>query len=273
MFGNMVESSSHKADYARKSWFFFGTLTVYALVFLAIGVGSIYAYNTHIDNQNLELVALITPVETAQVQPQPRSAAPRSTAGGTNQRAMSVRTAIVAPTTDTTKVPVGTSSEREDVPPVTAGLPAVIGKANMDVGGGNGRPGAGKVFGDDSSPGGNGKGVGELVRDTPPPPMKKQTVKLRTTTISLGVINGKATHLPKPMFTAIAKAAQASGIVTVQVLIDESGKVISAQAVSGHPLLQRESVQAAYQARFSPTLLSNQPVKVSGIITYNFVRQ
>jgi TonB family protein len=63
---------------------------------------------------------------------------------------------------------------------------------------------------------------------------------------------------------------KASGPVNVQVLIDETGKVISAQAVSGHPLLRAAAVQAARQARFSPTMLGEQPVKVSGVITYNF---
>ena len=56
----------------------------------------------------------------------------------------------------------------------------------------------------------------------------------------------------------------------MQIVVDESGKVTSAKAVSGHPLLLQAAVQAAYQARFSPTLLSGQPVKVSGIITYQF---
>jgi len=54
-------------------------------------------------------------------------------------------------------------------------------------------------------------------------------------------------------------------------LIDETGKVVSASAAGGHPLLQAAAVSAARGARFSPTLLSGQPVKVSGIITYNFV--
>ena len=61
--------------------------------------------------------------------------------------------------------------------------------------------------------------------------------------------------------------------MTVQIVVDESGRVISASAVSGHPLLQQAAVAAARQARFSPTLLSGQPVKVSGVITYNFVLQ
>jgi TonB family protein len=89
--------------------------------------------------------------------------------------------------------------------------------------------------------------------------------------ISGGVLNGKAISLPKPPYPAIARSARASGTVTVQVTVDESGKVISARAITGHPLLQQAAVQAAYNAKFSPTQLSGQPVKVTGIITYNFV--
>lgn len=91
--------------------------------------------------------------------------------------------------------------------------------------------------------------------------------------ISGGVLNGKATHLPKPAYPAIAKAANASGTVNVQVLVDENGNVLSAHAVSGHPLLKQSAVAAARGAKFRPTLLSGQPVKVSGIIVYNFVAQ
>src|SRR5436305_7218267 len=54
--------------------------------------------------------------------------------------------------------------------------------------------------------------------------------------ISGGVINGKAVSLPQPAYPAIGKAAHASGTVVVQVVIDERGCVVSARAVSGHPL-------------------------------------
>jgi TonB family protein len=86
-----------------------------------------------------------------------------------------------------------------------------------------------------------------------------------------GVLNGKAISLPKPAYPEIAKAARASGTVVVQVTIDEDGNVISATAVSGHPLLKAAAVQAAYGAKFSPTTLSGQPIKVTGKIVYNFV--
>ncbi|MEQ1763575.1 MAG: energy transducer TonB [Pyrinomonadaceae bacterium] len=89
--------------------------------------------------------------------------------------------------------------------------------------------------------------------------------------ISGGVLNGKATSLPKPPYPPAARAVRASGSVSVQVLVDEQGNVISASAVSGHPLLRAAAVQAARSAKFAPTMLSGQAVKVSGVVTYNFV--
>lgn len=89
-------------------------------------------------------------------------------------------------------------------------------------------------------------------------------------TISGGVLNGKATSLPKPPYPPIAKAAKASGTVVVQVVVDEKGNVVTARAISGHPLLRAGAEAAARQAKFSPTKLAGKPVKVSGVITYNF---
>lgn len=89
--------------------------------------------------------------------------------------------------------------------------------------------------------------------------------------ISGGVVNGKAQSLPKPAYPAAALAVRASGAVNVQVTIDEAGNVIEAAAVSGHPLLRAASVEAARQAKFSPTRLNGEPVKVTGVVVYNFI--
>jgi len=88
--------------------------------------------------------------------------------------------------------------------------------------------------------------------------------------INGGVLNGKAVSLPLPGFPPAARAVRASGAVTVQVVIGESGDVISVLAVSGHPLLRAAAVEAARGAKFPPTLLSGEPVKVSGVVVYNF---
>ena len=101
----------------------------------------------------------------------------------------------------------------------------------------------------------------------PPPPGKGGAAP---GIISGGVLNGKAVSKPAPAYPAIAKAARAGGTVVVQITVDEGGQVVSASAVSGHPLLRASAEAAARAARFSPTLLSGRPVKVRGTITYNF---
>jgi len=109
--------------------------------------------------------------------------------------------------------------------------------------------------------------------EPPPPEAIKRAPKPLLKPVSSGVLNGKAVSLPKPVYPLSAKNARASGMVIVEVVIDETGKVISAKAVDGNTLLRQAAVQAAQGARFSPTLLSGQPVKVSGQINYNFSLQ
>jgi len=88
--------------------------------------------------------------------------------------------------------------------------------------------------------------------------------------ISGGILNGKALNLPMPAYPDAAKRMRLTGVVEVEVVIDINGKVISAKAVKGPSFLATSAEQAARLAKFTPTLLSGQPVKVSGIITYNF---
>ncbi len=89
--------------------------------------------------------------------------------------------------------------------------------------------------------------------------------------ISGGVVNGKAITLAKPAYPAATREVAAEGAVNVQVVIDENGDVVSATAVSGHPLLRQAAETAARESKFKPTLLDGQAVKVSGVIVYNFV--
>ena len=88
--------------------------------------------------------------------------------------------------------------------------------------------------------------------------------------ISGGVLNGKALSLPVPIYPQLAMRSRTAGKVEVEVLVDETGKVISAQAVSGPLPLRDAAVEAAKRARFSPTKLSGAAVKISGVINYNF---
>jgi len=89
-----------------------------------------------------------------------------------------------------------------------------------------------------------------------------------------GVLNGRAISLPRPSYPEEARRARARGRVVIKVTIDEQGNVIdAADMCGGDPLLVKPSLQSARAARFTPTKLSGQPVKVTGVITYNFVVQ
>ncbi|HEX6190440.1 MAG TPA: energy transducer TonB, partial [Pyrinomonadaceae bacterium] len=109
---------------------------------------------------------------------------------------------------------------------------------------------------------------GNASQDLPPEPWPG-----RAAPITGGVLNGKAGSLGRPEYPTAARANYDQGQVRVQILIDEFGKVISAVALSGPPTLREAAVKAALKSRFTPTRLMGQPVKVTGVIIYNFVAQ
>ncbi|HVF55585.1 MAG TPA: energy transducer TonB [Pyrinomonadaceae bacterium] len=279
MFSNLVESGSHTKDFKRKGSFFLGTLAFYGLLLVAAGVGSIYAYNVRLDNkEDLELVTLMRFPPAAPKTEPVRREQPRAATSSNPAKLMAHRPEVSIQTPYATKE-VAKETTRE----VGARTPVMIDGTTSDpeFSGGpirNGMPGG------SNHTAGGGEGTGPVVpveNVTPPPTIAKATPapqptvekveKKATTIVSLGVINGKAISKPVPAYPSIGRAVNASGVVTVQILVDEEGRVVSAQATNGHPLLRATSVQAAYRARFTPTLLSNRPVKVSGFITYNFV--
>jgi TonB family protein len=93
--------------------------------------------------------------------------------------------------------------------------------------------------------------------------------KSDTQTIEGGIINGKAINLVKPVFPQNMRGA--NGFVMVQVTIDEQGNVISAKATCGILEFVKVVEEAARKSKFSPTSINGQPVKVTGVIVYNFV--
>jgi TonB family protein len=101
------------------------------------------------------------------------------------------------------------------------------------------------------------------VDNAPSPPAHAHTV-------SGGVLNGSALNLPAPLYPEAARRMHTYGTVEVEVVIDENGKVVSAKAVSGPAIFRDNAVQAALRAKFTPSKLSGQPVKVTGKIIYNF---
>lgn len=87
----------------------------------------------------------------------------------------------------------------------------------------------------------------------------------------IGIVNGRATYLPKPDYPQYAKDFCADGKVEVEILIDEKGNVVETKVISGNELLQNSAVEAARKAKFA--LTPEIPVKTKGIIVYNFVSE
>jgi TonB family protein len=179
--------------------------------------------------------------------------------------------AVPASGNPTSSNTVKTSSEPKPQPPVevAANNPPAVNKAAQSV------PAA-SMSSDRLSAGnpvevkntGTSTSSPKVVLDAEPPPGSAPKPILRP--VSGGVLNGAATYLPPPMYPETAKRMRTTGVVTVEVVIGENGKVISANAANGPSTLREAAIQAALRARFSPTKLSGQPVKVFGTISYKF---
>ncbi len=260
MFNNLIESSSHTREYKRRGSFLLFTTGIYAVLLVLGGVASIYAYDARLEEQSLEIVILLPPVEVVP-EPEAVSRPNHPTETSRNESGVTERATAMLSVNHPEVVPPGISTTPNINKPLPeSGIVAFTGR-DRDAGtpSGPGVPGGGRVV----------VAPAQIVTlpDQPPPPDPPKPPKV----ISKGPITGLAISLPKPAYSEIAKRARIQGSVNVQVLIDESGRVVSAKAISGHPLLTLEAQKAALQARFSPTKLGDQPVKVSGVITYNFV--
>ena len=88
--------------------------------------------------------------------------------------------------------------------------------------------------------------------------------------VESGNLNDKAIDLPKPIYPGEARKAKVTGQVKVRVIVAETGKVLSADIVSGPKQLWLAAIEAARQARFNPTLVGGSAVKITGILTYDF---
>jgi len=272
MLDQLVESKSHVGEDSRRGGILLTTFVLLSMVLVSAWLYSLFAKDFAMGGDDLSLDTLVAPpvIEEAP-EPEPEKQ-PEEKQKDPN---VDIRKEIIASMTETPPKPPDTVSvvkntvkERDpnrftvkgdrDFTAANAPPPDYAGPVNTS-GTGSNSGNFGQGGGNDDSGGG-----------TPPPPAPPKP-KPVPKQISGGVLNGKATSLPKPPYPPAARAVRASGAVSVQVLIDESGSVVSASAVSGHPLLRAAAVQAARGARFSPTMLSGQAVKVSGVITYNFV--
>lgn len=262
MFNNLIESNSHAREYKRRGSFLLFTGATYVALFVVTGVISIYAYDAHLERQSTDLELLSW---VPQPPPEPAAEVPRNTIRPTSNSATtptrSVRTELIDSVSNPNNVPDHPGTTAPTVPPARSD--SILGGFNADP-----PAPAGNTRG---TPGGTGNtAVVPNMPDEPPPAPTPAPVVPRILKVSR-VLNSQALSLPPPIYPPLARQTRTQGTVIVQVLIDEEGKVVSAKATSGHAFLVPEAQKAALRARFSPTVLGDQKVKVQGVITYNFI--
>lgn len=280
MFNQLVESNEHNQENKRRGGFLLSTFFVVCTVFLSGILWSLFAKDLGMNAGNLEISALVAPLTIVEDQPEiPKIELKKSKEAAPPA---DVRTAIIQNIEESPKnTPNKISNQKSNIPPRNPNNLTIVGSSNINAT--NSAPSDYRGPTDPNSrelkyvggvPDGDDNAKPEKMPPPPPPPVKKEDVKPPTINkISLGVINGKAINLVKPPYPLAAKAVHAAGEVNVQVTIDEQGNVTAANAVNGHPLLRSAAVTAARASKFAPTLLSKQPVKVSGVIVYKFAAQ
>jgi protein TonB len=274
MLDQLVESKSNAGENARRSGFLLTTFVILVSALVSVWVYSLFAKDYGVSG-DLELSELVAPVPIAEEEPPPPEPEEpeKKQVVQEKQVDMSVRKENILRLDESPQVPPKVSVEQPTAKARPKGNFIVDPNATEVT-----RTSAPTARTGDVGDGGQGFALppkpvekpAEKPDEIPPPPPKPKPPP-PSKPISKGVVNGSAISLPKPPYPAAARAVRASGAVNVQVLINESGSVVSANAVSGHPLLRQAAESAARGAKFKPTLLSGQPVKVNGVIVYNFV--
>lgn len=270
MFDRLIASDATGAEFKPRRSYFLVSSAVVGIMFLSAVVYSIFASDFGLGTSSFELAELLPVVDMAKAENEPPKPQPQTQSRSTSQ--VATRQVLMQDVSQSLIVPKEVSTVQNKYQVMPSRGPVVLSGVDYTPSGTSGR----ETNDTGHGPGSNGLSdsgpVAETVKETvPPPPVKAPPVKPPPTQ-SLGVINGKAASLVKPAYPAAARAVNAQGTVEVQVLLDETGRVVSAHAVNGNALLRPAAEVAARESRFTPTLLSHVPVKVTGIIVYNFVR-
>src|SRR5262245_4926693 len=244
MFDLLVESTSQRKG-RRTGVFLITTTLIYGVFVFAVAIGTILYFSPALVGSLNVQAMLAPPPPPAQEAPEPDQVVTRDVA--------------VVPEFQPPKVP-------QIIPEASAVPPKRMINFSSGVPGG--------VRGEGTPGGAPSTVTGE---EPPPPPPAPAPAPAAAPTprpihkVSGGVLPGMALKKVTPVYPAIARTTRVSGTVRIQVLISEAGNVISAEVLDGHPLLQDAALKAAKQWIFKPTELTGVPVKVQGVLSFNFV--
>jgi protein TonB len=257
MFDQLVVSSSAKRRKTRLRYFSV-TAAVWIAALALVVVGGVWSYDARLSDTE-KFISLAPPPPPLRGTP-PRHEQKRESI----QQASRQQNEMVAQ--------VKSPDHVSDTSRVT--LPPIVGTV-IDPGA-NGPTGPG-VGSDHGVVGGLGEVPERSRQPEPPQPEKKKEEPAqpqpqpRTQVVrSGGVLQGTAIRRVNPVYPPLARCARVSGVVVVEVVVDQTGNVTSARALSGHALLREAAVASATQWKWNPTLLSRVPVQVVGTITFNF---
>jgi periplasmic protein TonB len=248
MFDKLVESTSQKRP-GRARRYFLTTTLAYAAGLTTLAVATVFWFNPALAETAGLAASLAPPPVPSGPPPAVQRARPQP------ERAFASPTTPPARIADPREVPPSNPHPRHTPRDYIIGAPG---------------PASGSYVGPPTT-------GGESAEPPPPPPPptpigtptpapKQEVVRLTST-----VLQGKAVRRVQPPYPHIAKIGRISGPVQVQVMISQDGSVDGVTALSGHPLLRDAALQAARQWVFSPTVLNGQPVRVVGVITFNFM--
>jgi protein TonB len=263
MFDRLVISAKEKSK-GRTKRFFLMTTVIYSLVFASALVASVFAANVSL-NEASEVIKIAPALPPPALPPAGVRSAPSTAPSQAAARPSiyNVKPFIDIQNSSENKAPVIPVSSRVS----DSGISGPPGGSGIGVPGGGVDTG---VLGGDSA-------------STEPPPLPAPTPKVKPEPepqpkaqenkilrVASQVLTGKAVVKRTPDYPALAKQAHVEGSIVVEIVISPEGRVESARALNGHLLLTKAAVDAAYAWRFEPTILNGLPVRVTGVITFNF---
>lgn len=92
----------------------------------------------------------------------------------------------------------------------------------------------------------------------------------KTVRVPTGVMLGRFEHKVMPVYPDEAMLKGIQGDVWFSVAVDETGKIVSAQAMGGDPLLIAASKEALEKSRFYPYVVNGTPVSVEAKLGFHF---
>lgn len=282
MLDQLVESKNNSANQARRGGYLFTTAVLVFSLFASGILWSLFAKDLNMGSDSMELSSMVAPVPVpAEEPPAPEPIVKeikQNTITKTEDNTIIRRENLAS--TDEPIAPKDISVKPNTNLSRPKNAEFKIGTEDVTPSNGSSvREGTGRTTGGTGEQTGIKNQVAKVEdneKDAPPTIKRKEEPKVEPASKIVqisSILNGRAISLPRPQYPPSARAVRANGDVNVQVTIDERGNITSATAISGHPLLKLISEQAARQAKFSPTILGGQPVKVTGIIIYKFAIQ